>query len=546
MKKNVSKLSLFFTLFSIVFIALAQVQQPNLPPQLPQNPFLILNVSSTNGDFAGISSDFIGDINGDGFSEIIIGAPGTAQNINFIGKAYLIDGKYGTVLNTFNGTTSGGRFGYSVANLGDVNGDTFPEVVVSEPLGLGNLYNGIIYVYELNGNLLFRYNLNNQLGGNYFSQLENIGDMNGDSINDIAIGNSAELYVKVISGIDGTLIRSISSPQTPAYPSGILSFGTSIAGLGDINGDGYKDIAVGAPNVGPPINAGAVYIFSGYDGSQITSFSGNSSNEFFGNDITKVKDYNNDNITDLAITAPGGNFFSGHTDIYSTSNNFVHLVRISLPIGANSAYSIDSGDINGDGLSDIIVGGGANGALYAYNGGNGNLLYYWPSAISYPLFTNPGYKITVADINTDGFSEILSGYISVNSPGRVIVRSLGGAWSYGHNLNNPLTLTWTKTATNNLGSGLLTVIGATQNSSGYVVISSSPLNAPTQYGYVYVDPTNITATIPVLFDAAGSASANINLRDISQPGITHYIQVTETIQSGGHRLSNGIMTTFVN
>ena len=167
---------------------------------------------------------------------------------------------------------SWGQFGASVA-AGDVNGDGMDDVVVGaagEYVGGNTL--GRAYVFSgVNGSLLLTVESPNpNLAGDFGTSLA-VGDVNGDGKGDIAVGaggervggNAYQGRAYVFSGADGSLLFTLDSPN----PEEGAWFGSSVA-VGDVNGDGKDDIAVGAfgEHVGGN-SQGQVYVFSGADGS---------------------------------------------------------------------------------------------------------------------------------------------------------------------------------------------------------------------------------------------------------------------------------------
>lgn len=228
-----------------------------------------------------------------------------------------------------------------------------------------------------------------------------IGDFNGDGTNDFAIGspghNSNTGMVIMILGVNRTLNLDVST-----FASGEAGFrfigkaagdntGTSVAGAGDINGDGKADILVGAflADVSPRTNCGVVYVLFGTVGpySDITfaSFSsslvgfyifGTVDNMKLGEypqSISGLGDVNGDSIDDIAVSAPAGNSVYRNGAgvvfvIFGSTGTVVNIDLASLTVsqgvyfgGASSGNSFGravagAGDFNGDGIGDILIG----------------------------------------------------------------------------------------------------------------------------------------------------------------------------------------------
>src|SRR5438552_205091 len=210
-----------------------------------------------------------------------------------------------------NPTKFGGQFGTSVARVGDLNGDGIPETLVGVPhysnFDAGHIIAGEAFVFSgADGSILFRLNdpdeeENNRMG---FAVL-GLGDVTGDGTPDFVIGapnqKSLQGAAYVFKGSNGTLIRSLRGPR-----QAFAKFGTSVALTPDVTGDGRPDILVGAPDV--TVNglqsAGQVFVFKGngrlsrtVSSEQPTAFAG------FGFAVT-TGDFNGDGTPEIVIGVP--------------------------------------------------------------------------------------------------------------------------------------------------------------------------------------------------------------------------------------------------
>jgi hypothetical protein len=369
-----------------------------------------------------------GDVNGDGTDDIAVGAPGEYVGGDAWGRAYVFSGGGGSLLLTVESPNPnvGADFGNSLA-VGDVNGDGKGDITVGaggERVG-GNAYQGRAYVFSgADGSLLFTLDSPNPQEGAGFGYSVAVGDVNGDGKDDIAVGAAGEIVdgnsqgqAYVFSGADGSLLFTLNTPN----PQGVADFGISVA-VGDVNGDGKADIAVGADGAEVSGNAdqGRAYVFSGADGSVL--FTLDSPNPQAGAEFGisgAVGDVNGDGKGDIAVGARwGGSAGQGRIHVFSGADGSL-LFTLDSPnpqTGSWFGYRAAMGDVNGDGKGDIAVGAtgedvGGNadqGRAYVFSGADGSQL----STLDSP---NPqagasfGASPAVGDLNGDGKADIVVG-----------------------------------------------------------------------------------------------------------------------------------------
>ena len=260
------------------------------------------------------------DVNGDSGIDILIGAPGDQHAFLFLG---------GTMLDTISDLIlqdgNGDYFGQTVALLGDVNGDSFGDMLVGDYRHSGSiLHGGGCFLYfggnPLDPNVDITWegdDANRQLG----ITVAAAGDLNHDGFNDIALGASMTDKVHIHFGD-----RNIGIP-----PDVILQgsdwFGSWIAGKADINQDNFDDLLVGADGdyYGLPSGPGYVYLFFGGDPMSTTPdtiLAGEADEDMFGSCIEFCGDINNDQYIEFCIGAPGHDtrgLNAGRAYIYNTS-----------------------------------------------------------------------------------------------------------------------------------------------------------------------------------------------------------------------------------
>jgi hypothetical protein len=392
-----------------------------------------------DGDQSGFSVADAGDVNGDGFSDLIVGAPNVEVNGTQVGAAYVIfgndtgftptldlDSLDGTNGFRIEGTFANGRFGQSVSGAGDFNGDGFDDLVISAPL------------------------TNNGAGATY-----------------VLFGKSSSFGEKFdLATINGTNGFIFVGNQVGEFT------GSSVSKAGDINGDGYGDIVIGAVGhdtvVGGNVVAdagGAAYVLYGHNGTSFTftnavtlgtagqpgfRLDGVNDNDNSGNSLSFLGDFNGDGFDDFLVGASAsdsqGKANIGRTYVvYGKAADFptsMSLGNVAGPLGAQIVGINDgdglgisvhgAGDINGDGLADIIL-GATSSDVNGSSSGEAYIIYGRTGVISGTInATNSDLRIQgadgndflgssvsgIGDFNGDGFDDVLVGVPgTISEPG---------------------------------------------------------------------------------------------------------------------------------
>ncbi len=249
------------------------------------------------------------------------------------------------------------------------------------------------------------------------SAVASVGDVDADGVDDFAFAASGIVSVPgSVSVISGRTHQTIHTLAEPSSPTGSISFGFSIAGVGDINLDGNADILVGVRDLYMN-RPGHAYVFSGADGSILHSFFGEGAKDGFGAAVVSAGDNNSDGINDFLIVAPlndGAGVDFGR--VYLFSGNDGTLLQT---FDGHSAEGFGSGlaggaDLNGDGVPEIIVGASGNsdallraGKVYVYSGSDYSVLYTVSGADS--ALGLGGSLAFVGDLNGDGISDLAIG-----------------------------------------------------------------------------------------------------------------------------------------
>ena len=388
----------------------------------------VINDGVDDSDLLGISVSNAGDVNGDGIDDIVIGAQRAGNGAE--GQSYVVfggsnvgsggslevstlDGTNGFALNGIdNFDNSGG----SVSNAGDVNADGIDDLIIGAYFAYGNnnssYYSGESYVV---------------FGGN-------------------DVGSGGNLELSALDGTNGFVINGINSFDYS---------GRSVSNAGDVNGDGIDDIVIGAPD----LNSGSSYVvfggndvgsegsleLSALDGTNGFVINGVDDFDYSGSSVSNAGDVNGDGIDDLVIGAPyAGNGAEGQSYVVFGGSNVGNEGSLELSaLDGNNGFAINginsfanlgrsvsnAGDVNGDGIDDLVVGApdaesngiyssgssyviygsnnlGSNGSLElsALNGNNGFVINGINS------FDYSGRSVSNAvDINGDGIDDIVIG-----------------------------------------------------------------------------------------------------------------------------------------
>ena len=299
-------------------------------------------VGESAGDNFGWSVDGAGDVNQDGFDDIIIGIPLDDEHGDASGSAIVVSGRDGSTLYTLRGNVDGDEFGISVSAVGDINNDGFADVVVGAHASDGHgASSGSARVFSgADGAVIYTFE-GDSAGDRFGISVSSAGDVDGDGVTDIIVGahfddnNGDESgSARVFSGIDGSMLFTLEGDGERDF------FGYSVSGAGDVNDDGFADVIVGAyddDNNG--VDSGSARVFLGPNGAVLCTFVGDSPSDFFGNSVSGAGDVNNDGYADLIVGALGDD------------NNGTYCGSARLIVSGSLSPCI--GDANGDGLIDL-------------------------------------------------------------------------------------------------------------------------------------------------------------------------------------------------
>ncbi|HVS17462.1 MAG TPA: integrin alpha [Planctomycetota bacterium] len=300
-----------------------------------------------------------GDVNGDGYGDLIVGAAGADTAGQDAGCARVYSGADGSLLYSIDGPFARARFGTSVAGLGDIDGDGRSDFAVSgQPDGNTPQPAGFVRVYSGADGSLIREHVGSGSISRLGCAIAAAGDVDGDGVNDLIAGdwrdptggNNAGA-VRVFSGAGGAELFVVHGQQ----PNGRL--GSSVDGAGDVDGDGRADVIAGAPY---EAGKGAAHVWSGADAALLWSFAGDSSNDLFGIAVAGLGDVDGDGLDDVGVGASAdddGGSQAGSARVYAGADG-AELWRFD----GNSAFDelgfslARVGDVDGDGGADFAIG----------------------------------------------------------------------------------------------------------------------------------------------------------------------------------------------
>jgi acetyl esterase/lipase len=390
--------------------------------QLEPDPLIFAVGGAEHGDDFGSAIAIIGDVNGDGVSDFVVGAPRNDDRAPDAGCVSVCSGADGTVLRAIRGAAAGDHFGSAVADVGDVDGDTIPDFAVGSPrAAVSGIRSGRVDVFS----------------GGTWKRLqtfagEHPGDRMGSSIAAIDLdGDGRREIVGGAPRADGPATDCGQVVVWDAGTGGILRrfkgsevndhLGWCVANAGDVDGDGRDDVVFAAPHADSAgANSGKVEVWAMVGSVWVRRLAWcGMAGDLAGFAVCSLEDADGDGLADIAVGAPRRRAANGQRSglvmvLSPASGLVIGGIEPAQPqTGDQFGSSVAGiGDIDGDGLVDLAVGawrdaqaGVECGSVAIHVGLAQQWTTFWGAAPGAKF----GQSVAAGDLDNDGFVEVLVG-----------------------------------------------------------------------------------------------------------------------------------------
>ncbi|MFO0981058.1 MAG: integrin alpha [Planctomycetota bacterium] len=408
-----------------ILVTMAMLECAAFLPAVRGQGSLLAFEGDRAGDQLGSSVSGLGDIDADGIGDLIVGA-WQGGLVGDGGYARVYSGRDGHVLFTFFGDNfdpwgDGDALGYSVAGAGDVNGDGVPDMIVGSPWDdLVGFDTGSAKVFSgKNGSLLYAFSGTPGDISEFGRGIAGPGDLNGDGFADLVVGaprddsfQPSAGKVWFFSGANGAVMDGIAGSNAGD------TLGWSAAAAGDLNADGFADCVVGAPAFDSLSSSGRVLAYSGKGRAVLLNLTNGLTGDLLGFSVAGVGDANGDGVPDIlagAVDDGSTGVEAGSATLFSGRDGSALSRRFGEQANDHFGWSASgTGDANGDGLPDLIVGmfhttpPSVTGYAALFSGRTSQRLYRFEGDLT--VYDQYGYSVSGAgDINRDGLADVMIG-----------------------------------------------------------------------------------------------------------------------------------------
>lgn len=532
-------------------------------------------------DLLGVSVASVGDLDGDGFADFVVGASGSDLGGFLSGAMTVVSGATRATRFTIVGDSSFDGLGRSVASAGDVDGDGHPDVIVGAPgdSTAGSGAGKALVISGWTGEPILEL-LGLAPGSHLGSAVAGIGDIDGDDHDDLLVGAPGDDTAGADAGAAIVFSGAGGEPLlTVLGTSAGDAFGSAVAAIGDLTADTIPDFLVGAylANSVHGVHSGRVQLFSGADGGELRAWIGDAANDAFGFSIAGVGDMDANGASDIAVGAyrdDHGGTDAGSVSIFSSeTGGLVTRIDGDGPFDWFGWSVAGAGDLDGDSRLELVVGAPGVDASADATG----VVRVFRSVDWGELFRlngdTPGINFGVAvasgsDYDNDGLNDVIVGAFHDDGAGvdagsvRVFSGTCLGPESYcigaPNSTGHGAVLTSVGSTSVAISDFTLVVSSCPAHTSGVFLYGPARDQIPFRDGYLCVGAgtTGIFRVPPVSQVDDGGLQLHLNLQlprytvgpGALVPGSTWNFQFWYRNASGpggtGSNLTNGLAVTF--